>query len=105
MSTEIIRSQGLLPVPPHSYLSYLQGFYAYFIYGENGELLYVGVTRHPRKRLQNHWHRARRQRLEVFYSYELFQLSSQQEAWDFESEKILELKPKFNKIAGNGRFA
>ena len=92
-------------MPPYSNVSYLKGSYVYYIYGENGELLYVGVAKHPRERLQSHWHRARRQKLEVFYSYECFQFSSQQEAWDFKREKILELKPKFNKITGNGKFA
>lgn len=65
----------------------------------DGELLYVGCSTSPRKRIRHH-----ARHMEPTPTLCTYVACSAAEMYDIERQWIEELKPRLNKVVGTGRF-
>lgn len=74
--------------------------YVYALYNVDGEIVYIGSTANPKRRLQEHqsiapwWHKVA--------GYKTFRVGSVAEARRRESAAINAVRPAFNKALSNG---
>lgn len=71
----------------------------YIVYGEDEDVLYVGVTESPRSRLKTH-----ARRIKNAASYRFFATSDRKVAEARERELIAQHNPSLNRASGTGRF-
>lgn len=83
---------GVMPIKPYTFRG--KQDYVYYLYSDNYDLLYIGVTYNLRKRLMTHW----RNFNGLFVYYFVTPVKDRETALRLESEQIQKFNPPYNKL-------